>query len=188
MSERHAPAIAPPAYAYVPGRFPHPYADPSGHRFGADLPAAVVPDPARWADSLHYVLGIDLFNHGYYWEAHELWESLWHACGRRGTLAAFFKGLIQLAVVGVKARQGRIEGVLAHARRARELFEEVAAARDGDQCMGMRLTDLIARANQILAQPPSAPDPAAAVEVVFPFQLELVLPENQGVNSASRDP
>ncbi|TGQ49534.1 DUF309 domain-containing protein, partial [Mesorhizobium sp. M1C.F.Ca.ET.210.01.1.1] len=23
--------------------------------------------------------GIDLFNHGYYWEAHEAWEPLWHA-------------------------------------------------------------------------------------------------------------
>ena len=169
MTERLAPGIPLPAYSYVPGRFPHPRADPAGHRFGAELPAALVPDPARWADSLPYVLGIDLFNHGYFWEAHECWESLWHACGRRGPLATFFKALIQLAVVGVKAREGRPEGVSAHARRARDLFAEVA--QETAALMGLRLSELIAHADQILASPPTGKHLAASVEVVFPFEL-----------------
>ncbi|MER9007639.1 DUF309 domain-containing protein [Mesorhizobium sp. M0862] len=26
--------------------------------------------------------GIDLFNHGYYWEAHEAWEPLWQTANQ----------------------------------------------------------------------------------------------------------
>src|SRR3954465_6068363 len=102
-------------YTYVPGQTPHPFSDPAGHRFGLDLPTPPTPDPERWRECRHYLLGIDLFNHGFYWEAHELWEKLWHACGRRGPLADFFKGLIQLAVVGVKLREGRSDGAITHA-------------------------------------------------------------------------
>jgi hypothetical protein len=156
-----------PPYAFVPGRSPHPHADAAGHHFGANLAPATLPDPVRPLDSLHYLLGIDLFNHGYYWEAHEMWESLWHICGRRGALATFFKGLIQLAVVGVKVREGKLEGVLSHARRARELFAELGE----EYCMGMRLSELIRRADELVAAPPTMRDPAAAVEVVFGFKL-----------------
>jgi hypothetical protein len=173
MSERPrlAPGIALPAYAFVPGRFPHPFADPLGHRFGLDLPEAQVPDPKRWVDSLHYLLGVDLFNHGYYWEAHEAWESLWHVCGRYGAMATFFKALIQWAVVGVKAREQCPEGAFKHARRAKELFEESAQALDVDSWMGLSLRELIANAERVIADPPTSRDSAAAVEIVFPFVL-----------------
>ena len=170
MSERLAPGIALPAYAFVPRRFPHPHSDPHGHRFGHDFPAAHVPDPERWADSLHYLVGLDLFNHGYYWEAHEAWESLWNACGRRGALATFFKALIQWAVVGVKAREPCPEGVLTHARRAKELLEKTAAI-GVDAWMGFSLRELIAKADEIIAAPPVACELDAAVEVVFRFAL-----------------
>ena len=40
--------------------------------------------------------GIDLFNRGLYWEAHEAWESDW-IVDRRGPDAGFYKGLIQVA-------------------------------------------------------------------------------------------
>ena len=40
--------------------------------------------------------GVDLFNRGLYWEAHEAWEEAWMP-DRRGPEAAFFKGLIQVA-------------------------------------------------------------------------------------------
>ena len=48
----------------------------------------------------------DLLNHGFYWEAHEAWETLWHAAGRKGEIADFLKGLIKLAAAAVKAREG----------------------------------------------------------------------------------
>ena len=171
MNERARllPGIALPAYSFVPGRFPHPHSDPLGHRFGRDLADAHVPE--HWADSPHYLLGLDLFNHGYYWEAHEAWESLWHACGRRGSLATFLKALIQWAVVGVKAREACAAGVLAHSLRAKELFEETADATEGGHCLGLSLRELIERAEQTIADPPVSREPAAALEIVFPFIL-----------------
>ena len=46
--------------------------------------------------------GLDLFNHGYYWEAHEAWEGLWQVADRDGPLRMLFKGLIMLSAAGVK--------------------------------------------------------------------------------------
>ena len=40
--------------------------------------------------------GIDLFNAGHYWEAHEAWEREWMP-DRKGPDSGFYKGLIQVA-------------------------------------------------------------------------------------------
>ena len=77
-----------PAYAHDPGHTPHPFNDPQGHSYGrAEEPPAI--DPPRWRESRAYLRGLDLFNAGYYWEAHEVWEGLWKAAGRRGEVADF---------------------------------------------------------------------------------------------------
>ena len=44
--------------------------------------------------------GIDLFNHGFYWEAHEAWEGLWIACARRGPTATYLQAFITAAAAG----------------------------------------------------------------------------------------
>jgi predicted metal-dependent hydrolase len=43
-----------------------------------------------------YLAGIDHFNRGEYFEAHEVWEDLWHECGPADRL--FIQSLIQAAV------------------------------------------------------------------------------------------
>jgi predicted metal-dependent hydrolase len=111
-----------PPYSYVPGQQPHPNRDPAGHSFGHR------PQPARplsasdWMSNEEWLWAVDLFNQGFYWEAHEAWEGLWHAAGRQGPVAEFLKGLIKLAAAGVKAREGRPVGVRRHAVRAAELL------------------------------------------------------------------
>src|SRR5262249_23073005 len=79
-----------------------------------------------------------------YWEAHEVWEGLWQACGRRGVTADFLKGLIRLAAAGVKARAGKPEGVRSHARAAGRLFEHVARKRGeaAPRYLGLSLDEL----------------------------------------------
>src|SRR5476651_1184887 len=114
-----------PAYAYIPGRFPHPTGDPGGHSFGLDPPIPSNVDPERWRECRPYLYGIDLFNAGYYWESHVAWESLWLACGRKGLVADFLKGLIKMAAAGVKTLTGTPEGVKSHSRRAAELWRSV---------------------------------------------------------------
>jgi hypothetical protein len=128
------PDVPFPPYSFVPGKHPHPVSDPHGHSFGQESEPVQSPELTHWSACRPYLRGIDLFNHGYYWEAHEAWESLWHACGRQGETANFIKGLIQLAVAGVKVRQGMPEGVVTHAQRASDLF--IQAARTQPTFMG----------------------------------------------------
>jgi uncharacterized protein len=112
-----------PPYSYVPGQHPHPTSDPDGHSYGHAPERAEPMSDANWRHNETWLWAIDLFNHGFYWEAHEAWEGLWHAAGRRGPTADFLKGLIKLAAAGVKAHEGRPEGVKLHAARAAELLE-----------------------------------------------------------------
>jgi hypothetical protein len=144
MNEAAPPRLVPdlvfPPYSFVPGRFPHPISDPKGHSFGIKPPPSEPPDPNRWRECRPYLVGLDLFNHGYFWEAHEVWESLWHACGRKGTTADFLKGLIQLAAAGVKVRQGQPKGVHSHSRRAADLF---ASLRPKLNFMGLTVDQLL---------------------------------------------
>src|SRR5262245_4846701 len=64
---RLIPDIPFPLDAYLPGRSPHPNRDPRRLPSEPSPP----PDPADWRACRAYMYGIDLFNHGYYWEAHE---------------------------------------------------------------------------------------------------------------------
>lgn len=147
MTQRLIPEEPFPPYAYVPGRFPHPTSDPAGHSFGVE---SVIPDqvePDGWQDCRPYLYGIDLFNAGYFWESHVAWESLWMACGRKGMVADFLKGLIHLAAAGVKALEGKPEGVKSHSGRAAALFRRVIDTTD--HLMGFRVMELLAGAEEI---------------------------------------
>jgi predicted metal-dependent hydrolase len=96
--------------------------DPRGHSYGRHSNPPATFEHDRWWDCKPFVRGIVLFNRGYYWEAHEEWESVWHTVGRTGPVADFIKGLIKWAAAGVKAREGRTDGVARHLRRASELL------------------------------------------------------------------
>lgn len=120
---RYSAAPLPP-YSYVPGHTPHPVSDPAGHMHGQSPEPAPPLEPAAWRESAAYLHGVDLFNHGFYWEAHEAWESLWHAAGRAGPTATWLKALIKLAAAAVKIREGNAAGAVRHARRSLELSAE----------------------------------------------------------------
>ena len=165
-----------PPYSYVSGRFPHPTRDPLGHSYGINAVAGEPLEPDRWEACAEYLYAVDLFNLGYYWEAHESWELLWQASGRRGTLADFLKGLIKLAAAGVKAREGRIGGVRRHAARAKQLF---ALTQDRlpevkESFCGLSLAVLQRYADDLQRrEAPFHCDPSAEVEVVLPVCLQL---------------
>lgn len=124
---RYAPEFSFPPYSYVSGHWPHPLRDPTGHSYGMTHAPVVLPDQSAWRECREYCYAVDLWNTGYYWEAHEQWEALWHAAGRTGATADFFKSLIKLAAAGVKVREGRPEGVARHLTRAAELWQQVSA-------------------------------------------------------------
>ena len=115
-----------PPYTYVPGQQPHPISDPAGHMHGQEHPEPAPLVPSNWQTSETYLYAVDLFNQGYFWEAHEAWESLWIAAGRQGTTADFLKGLIKFAAAGVKRLERNSAGVDRHTARAIELLGQVA--------------------------------------------------------------
>lgn len=150
-----------PLYTYVPGGpWPHP------NRVREPIREGPIDEPALFRR------GVELFDAGYYWEAHEAWEVLWHAAGRHGSTADVLRGLIKLAAAGIKVRERREPGVRTHARRAAECF--ASARREGGvHQLGLDLDEWIARALAIAESPPTDPGPPdAAVTPVFPFQMD----------------
>jgi hypothetical protein len=95
-----------PAYRYVPGRSAHPRRDPVGHSYGRPEPHADPIDPAAWAQSSVYLLGVDLYNQAYWWEAHECFELLWHMTDKEGPLGNLLQGIIQVAAGNLKRFMG----------------------------------------------------------------------------------
>ncbi|MGH8579378.1 MAG: DUF309 domain-containing protein, partial [Gammaproteobacteria bacterium] len=95
-----------PPYRFVPGRNPHPLRDPKGHSYGLSRPVATRFEPSQWRTSTDYLYGVDLFNSCYWWEAHETWEGIWVAVGRRTPMGQFMQGLIQISVAHLKRFQG----------------------------------------------------------------------------------
>jgi hypothetical protein len=163
-----------PPYSYVPGGpWPHPISSPEGHSFGQAASRAATDADDAGASSPRFLRGAVLFNAGYYWEAHEVWEGLWHAYGRTGALADVVKALIKLAAAGVKVREGQEHGVRIHAQRAGDLFAATRTAA-ASHCLGLNLDEWADRCRTIAANPPRSPVPIGTpVARVFAFEIEL---------------
>ena len=95
-----------PDYRFVPGETPHPTRDPAGHSYRSAEEHLDSFDADEWASCDPYLYGVDLFNHRFWWEAHEAWEVVWRAAGRRSLDGLFLQGLIQISVAHLKAHQG----------------------------------------------------------------------------------
>ena len=122
LRPRWLPEKSFPPYAYLPGRQPHPVRDPAGHSYHVE-PMPVAAEASLGSDV--FLWGLDLFNHGYYWEAHEAWEGLWQVADRGGPSRMLFKGLILLSAAGVKIREGKHAAAVRHAGRAAALLRRL---------------------------------------------------------------
>lgn len=160
-----------PAYAYLPGSdLPHPVRDPRGHSYEQESPP-VAGAMAPPADALRW--GMDLFNHGYYWEAHEAWEPLWLAARDNPPDRALFKGLIMLAATGVKIRERKWVAALRHARRAARSLRQLPPGPDLVSRIGMTPEALASLALETAARVTTDLPVLAAgrPDPVFPFLL-----------------
>ena len=150
MTDRFLPDEPLPASTYVPGRTPRPPKEAPGHPSAGEVVVPPPFDPARWRESREFLRGVDLFNCGFYWEAHEEWERLWHAAGRSGPTADFLKGLIKLAASGVKAYERRPVGVRRHAQRALELWRPLARQISVEPWRSLTLREVLELASRTL--------------------------------------
>jgi uncharacterized protein len=123
---RYTSAPLPP-YAYLPGRSPHPRRHPQGHSHGRPEPAAAAFPAADWRESEPWRRGVDLYNHGFWWESHEVFEALWKAFGRDATPEGrLLHALVWLAAARLKAHGGARRVSLRFAGRARSALEASA--------------------------------------------------------------
>lgn len=163
-----------PPYSYVPGGpWPHPKSHPEGHSYHTPECAITPLDPQRWADSDAYLEGIRLFEAGYYWEAHEVWEGLWHAAGRSGPVATMLKALIKLAAAGVKIRERNLTGAATHAARAQVLFDQLRRE-TGPIFLGQDLERLADLADRTKSEPALLSESSRDLHafVIFDHSLE----------------
>jgi hypothetical protein len=139
-----------PAWAFVPGRGPHPHKGPGGH--GHTGPPLV--PGLDWAAQPCWSHGLDLYDHGFDWECHEVLEALWRALPG-GPARELVQGVIQLAAARLVATKGdpAAAGRL-WARAGARL--RVARAGLGPTAGGLDLDALVERA--------AAPGPAAPGE------------------------
>jgi hypothetical protein len=66
----------------------------------------------------HFLFGVDLFNAGYFWEAHASWERLW-AVESAPEIRRFLRALVQTTAACLKAAMGENAGARKLLARAR---------------------------------------------------------------------
>lgn len=172
---RLLPSADLPRYTHVPGAgTPHPYRDPRGHSHDRKPLQCKPLIEHRWAENRSYLLGLDLFNLGFYWEAHDEWDRLYKVTTADTLEGRFLKGLVKMAAAGMKVREESIHGVRRHAASAGEVFADVAAESDVDRYCGLDFTMLQFAADRAaqLAYPTDLE--AGRPLRVFPF---LLIPE-----------
>ena len=158
MSERYAPARTFPPYAYLPGRDPHPTGDPHGHSYtGEREPPAAYFEPARWSENEDYLFGVDLYNAGFFWEAHEVWEGLWHSAKHDALQADFLQGLIQCSAACLKIPMRQPAGLEKLSANGLARLERVARESRGDD-MGLDVRAFVDGFRAFAAARPDSPD------------------------------
>jgi hypothetical protein len=125
----------------------------------------------EWAENRSYLAAVDLFNHGYYWEAHEEWERLLRVSVPDSPVGRFLKGLVKLSAAGMKVREYSIHGVRRHAASAGEVFADVAAETESEVFCGLRFTELQFAADRAAQLTYEAEYPLGEPIKVFPFTL-----------------
>lgn len=170
---RLLPAAPLPEYTYMTGAgLPHPYRDPRGHSHQKKnrTPRPLVAE--AWAENRSYLLAIDYFNFGYYWEAYDAWERLTRVSGADTLVGHFLKGLVKMSAAGMKVRERSIHGVRRHAASAGEVFADVAAEVDGEFYCGLELTMLQFAADRAAQLSYKQELPPGTPLRVFPFLLQ----------------
>ena len=78
----------------------------------------------------NYRWGIDLYNAGYYWEAHEAWEQLWRQAVAESPAHQLLQGLIQSTASALKARVQQWSACRKLADRGLDRLRQVAESND----------------------------------------------------------
>ncbi|MFM9847582.1 MAG: DUF309 domain-containing protein [Hyphomicrobiaceae bacterium] len=98
-----------PAQRHIPGSATVP------DRAPLDAAKALTPQRVTadtWHDAPAYAYGLHLHAHGYFWEAHEVWEPVWLATVPNSRERQLLAALIQLANACLKLEMGQPKAAL----------------------------------------------------------------------------
>lgn len=112
--------------------------------------------------------GIRLFNEGDWFEAHEIWEDIWHMAS--GPRKKFYQGLIQCAVTIEHVRRGNPRGVRSVWETAQAKFVDLPDIYMGVDVRKL-LTEIETLIRPILELPPPWFDPARGKGLDLPVDL-----------------
>ena len=115
-----------------------------------------------------YLAGIVLFNRGDFFEAHEVWESLW--MDTLGPDRAFYQGLIQAAVGLCHFCNGNVRGAVKLYRSSRDYLE-----RYGPGHLGLNLADFAAQMDACFAELLASGEPARGTAIREELIPEIAL-------------
>ena len=101
-----------------------------------------------------YHEGIELFNEGEFFEAHEVWEDIWHMA--YGVKFYFYQGMIQCAVALEHYHRSNPRGVLSLYQSYQKKFKDVPAV-----FMGLDVTKFLGEMQEAL-RPVIEADPVPA--------------------------
>lgn len=110
-----------------------------------------------------YLAGIEQFNAGEFFEAHDTWEEIWHAVQDRRR-ERFYRALIQGAVTLELLRRGRAVGVRQVFLSSSELFAPLPPV-----FMGLDIGDFLAKLRHAIA--PALADLDARTVRIDPTRL-----------------
>jgi len=156
-----------PSYRFVSGENPHPTEDPQGHSYNMPEEDPGIFKPDRWYENKTYLFGVDLYNHAYWWESHEAFESLWKRLAKDDPTSAFLQGFIKISAAFLKwhlKKQRGLEilytGGIGHLQKVLD---------NSSEFMGLNLMNHIAKVSihfrEVIAQPQLWP----ASQIDYPF-------------------
>jgi predicted metal-dependent hydrolase len=121
----------------------------------------------NWHQHSEYLWGVDLYNSGFTWEAHEVWESLWRGAADASSMRSFLQGLIQCAAASVKSALA--DGV-ASARVAQRAIGRLRAVQQeqGAMYMGVDLAELVAALETFVVKQPVVFDGRPLMRLTLP--------------------
>lgn len=136
-----------PKYRYVPQVHPHPEIHPEGHSYGRKPEPLEFKGPEKWKQNETYLYGVDLFNHGYWWEAHEAWEQVWMTTPKSDAHGQYLQGLIQSSAALLKLYAGNIQGFQKLYGEGKKRLEFCLGQLPGHQrqFMGLKLAEWLER-------------------------------------------
>jgi len=116
-------------------------------------------DDASWQSAEAYIVGFDLLESGYAWEAHEVWEAAWRRTRPQSREYYLLRALIQIANASLKRHLG-------HDRAAARIWplalDDLQLASGPDAVLGFapeRIADLVrGNANGTTTELPKRPN------------------------------